>query len=829
MLKRIILILITGLLITMPVVMRSPTETEAVSTLVLTNPTPADGSVVTGSAGQIKVRFEDDPAVKVLQTDVVLKVDGKIVYHTIAYDTTTVYDTCGTPIITYSYNKGWINGPVMTSGVHDVSVTVTDILGNTAVLTWQYAMDGFEITTEPGNGMRVASLNPQITVNAVNLNSKDTDDVTATINVNGTDRPVTIKRIDKDHWTVTTNVYNLANEVPVNVTGNISNNRGVTKSYNFVFTPSISPPTLVITHVKPGNVYTKITKDNERLIRISWRDPDGIDPSTLVMTVNQQPVKATIKGDVIIGPELKNGTYKIDVRVKDKLGNEASKTYNVTFNVPPMLLNPTTLYTSLQPLLTFSLDLMGTGLDPAKTVLTVDGKQYPVTINGGTVTSQMPKIENETDHALSLAAVDYEGLSSTFNLQFGVSTFGEMAFNNNGCTGCHNTRYYSDQNKWAHTKSPDQEAIALQAGNQDAINCGHCHEIAWQMMTQENYCYYCHDVVDTLDPHKTTTNKTSPMPPVPALNKPGTDCVNCHAPLSRVPDAWWPGAFTMPVGFDYPYDPAEKTEYPYKHLIYSPHETVYESVYSTCKDCHGSNLTRTHNRNSKTTGKPMECGSCHLSNDTKVKTAIINSETQCSACHNTQQGHDAIHTSGIDGRCTTCHKTTLTQDHLTRTDSTGNNYTCDTCHSSTDTQVLRTIAARSKNCEGCHTEAHNLQLIDKLPADIPLYAEVQWTIPQDAGIFIGEKGTPSGYENGQVVFSARKPLALSDVWLFYNTHLADNGWQLNSGAPASDAAYFSADFAKEYRSLTVRYYSTVSNDGTGELSPAGAKMEIWYK
>ncbi len=831
MLKRIFVIIVTSLLITAPVIMIASNEAEAVSPLVLSNPTPADGSVVTESTGQIKVRFEDDPAVKVQLTDVVLRVDDKIVNHTITYDSTVVYDSCGTPSSVYSYNKGWIVGPVMTSGVHTVSVTITDIVGNTAVLNWQYAMDAFEITTDPKNNDKVATLNPQITVNAANLNSKDTDDINATIKVNGTNRPVTIKRIDKDHWTVTTNVYNLENQAPVNVSGNISNSRGVSKSYSFVFTPSLSPPTLNVAHVKPDTVYTKLTRYNERFVRLVWVDQDGIDPATLVMTVNQQPVEAAVEGDSIIGPELENGTYTISVKIKDKIGNEASKTYNVTFKVPPMLLKPANLYTSLQPLLTFPLDVMGTGLDPAKTVLSVDGKQYPVTISGETITSQMPKMANETDHTVSLVAVDNEGLSSSFSLQFGVNTFGEMPFNNNGCTGCHNSRYYSEQNKWIHTKSPDQEAIALQVGMTDPINCGHCHEIAWQMMTQENYCYYCHDVVDTSDPHKTTANETSPIPPVPALKRPGTDCVNCHTTLSRVPEEWWPGAFTLPVGFNYTYDPAESTEYPYKHLIYSSHQTVYESVYGNCKSCHSSNLTRTHNnKKSKTTGELMDCGTCHLSNDTLVKNAIANNQTQCSACHNTQQGHEELHTGSLDSKCTTCHKTTLTQDHLTRSDSSGNTYTCSTCHNSTDKKVVRTIAEGSLNCAGCHLSGHNLQLSDEVPSDIPLYEGLLWSSPVEAGLFTGDLGIPSNYETGQVISSSRKiGVTASDVWAFYSERLTNGGWKSSSNAPAADDDYFSAEFVKGNRYVTVKWYSTINSDGTGQASTYGARIELWYK
>ena len=98
----------------------------------------------------------------------------------------------------------------------------------------------------------------------------------------------------------------------------------------------------------------------------------------------------------------------------------------------------------------------------------------------------------------------------------------------------------------------------------------------------------------------------------------------------------------------------------------------------------------------------------------------------------------------------------------------------------------------------------------------------------EAAIFTGEPSIPVGYEDGQVVISNRRSDVSPDgLWAFYNDGLTAQGWTLKSGAPASGAAAFSAEFEKEGRFTAVKCFDTANRDGTG--SNIGYRVEVWYK
>ncbi len=212
----------------------------------------------------------------------------------------------------------------------------------------------------------------------------------------------------------------------------------------------------------------------------------------------------------------------------------------------------------------------------------------------------------------------------------------------------------------------------------------------------------------------------------------------------------------------------------------------------------------------------------------KIQTAIANKDTKCSACHTTDN-HEQVHVDGLDNNCQQCHKGTLTQEHLNNPITTANkDYTCRTCHFSTTNSVKRAIAQHNVNCGSCHKTGHTVALADTVPSDIPLYNSFSWTAPVEGTIYAGEPSSPAGFDQGLVVLSDRKTVNISDVWNYYKGQLTSNNWVLQSGAPASGASYFAAQFTKDSRQLIVRCYNTSYGDGTGPLT-SGYRVEIWYK
>ncbi|HEX3032873.1 MAG TPA: hypothetical protein VHS59_11670 [Bacillota bacterium] len=155
----------------------------------------------------------------------------------------------------------------------------------------------------------------------------------------------------------------------------------------------------------------------------------------------------------------------------------------------------------------------------------------------------------------------------------------------------------------------------------------------------------------------------------------------------------------------------------------------------------------------------------------------------CNSCHTGTAGHLESHkTSGLDARCQTCHKAAITEEHLSNSTTSGKNYDCNTCHASILNRVNRAIAGSDSNCAGCHTQAHNHNLTNQAPADIPLYTGFKWSTPLEAGIFAGEDGAPVGYQAGQVIISNKRADVLpGQIWEFYNSQLTSGGLDCQVG------------------------------------------------
>jgi flagellar hook assembly protein FlgD len=263
-------------------------------------------------------------------------------------------------------------------------------------------------------------------------------------------------------------------------------------------------------------------------------------------------------------------------------------------------------------------------------------------------------------------------------------------------------------------------------------------------------------------------------------------------------------------------------------------------VSADCLQCHKASISTEHPRHLDDNGIPLNCNTCHQSSDPVVQQAIADNNKSCGACHTGTSNHEALHeTTLIDANCTTvsgCHKQSLTEEHLnnpvTQTDQvTGlpKNWTCDTCHTSTKPNVLGAIATNNKHCAACHTQGHNFNLAEPIPADIPLYPGYLWTAPQDANLWAGETKVPTEFLIGGKVIISNRVAGVNGAQItdYYINEMFNQGWTETAITSYSGPAVC-LQYAKDSRKAIIWAYGGSYLDDPIEL-PGGWRIEIVYQ
>jgi flagellar hook assembly protein FlgD len=259
-----------------------------------------------------------------------------------------------------------------------------------------------------------------------------------------------------------------------------------------------------------------------------------------------------------------------------------------------------------------------------------------------------------------------------------------------------------------------------------------------------------------------------------------------------------------------------------------------------CLRCHRASISAEHPRRLDATGKALDCNTCHKSTDPVVQQAIVNNDTACGACHSTTIDHETLHeTTLIDANCTTasgCHKQSLTQEHLnnplTQTDAvTGlpNNLTCETCHTSRDPKVIGSLNTGNKHCAACHTQGHNFNFAEPIPADIPLYLGYFWSTPQDANLWAGETKVPAEFLIGGKVIISNRVAGVTGTQItdYYINEMFNQGWTETAITSYSGPA-ICLQYAKDRRKAIIWAYGGSYLDDPTEL-PGGWRIEIVYQ
>ncbi|MFZ5641870.1 MAG: hypothetical protein ACOY4Q_14430, partial [Bacillota bacterium] len=427
-------------------------------------------------------------------------------------------------------------------------------------------------------------------------------------------------------------------------------------------------------------------------------------------------VDSYLDATLTYAPEsLTDGIHTLKVTAADEAGKTSTQEWTFSVAQKPLLSglepkNGSTVNTKGPAIKAVITNSNGPAIDKTSIRLTLDGRQViPVLAEtGGTVnlTYTADKLNDDSFHDLFLEAADTAGNRASAGWQFYINSKGEMTTDARACGSCHGLNLFS---KYVHQKGPD-EGLKGSGGA-----CGHCHR-----SYEPQFCGYCHNG----DPWAIRMGQAAPDPGFQA----DKDCTFCHA---RTP-AIYSGMQSQTIvrrQINTGVLPANLSSW---NILTHDILPLHNIAKGNCNNCHSVFLTREHNRVTKE-GVRLDCATCHNSIDPLVQQAVANKNKDCSACH-VRADHEYVHTGGLDSNCLICHRNVLTQEHLANTTTTSKNYTCDTCHASSIKEVSRAVRSDNLNCAGCHKAGHNLNIADKVPADIPLYSLFSWSLPMEASV-----------------------------------------------------------------------------------------------
>lgn len=784
------------------------------SSPVISNIAPVEGLSINSPTAIIKFNVNDPDNISDALSDYYIKVNGKTVSANFMFDGKWMEGYGGSYYQVSTRTAAYISGTAtgLKDGPQTVEVMVKDRLGNSALKTWSFN----------------TAVTPQFSAMTPGSNSitNNNTSISVTISDNVTVDPgsiiMTLDGLPVQHiFDPISGTVSYTAQVPLlkgfHTVGifaaDMAGNRAVS-SWSYTVGSALR-----LAYSDSGVTYTNASPN----LSVSVDADSKINSSSVIMKIdgNQVPASFTYKGhwapgsysaDYVIdnynqgtivysASNLKDGVHSLEVSVRDVLGNSAVNRFNFYVAQKPVIqgYSPTGNITSNTPVITAKVVDPNSPIDQSQVKLLFNNRQVVPEMTGSegslSISYAPGKLADDSNHTVSLTVSDISGNSATTSWNFHVGTKQDMGVTPQDCGTCHQLSSYS---KYKHSIPPDA-GLAGSGGT-----CGHCHKAA---IVEQAVCEYCHDG----DPWKIHFGTAVPDPQIGA----NTDCMACHGIGSR--------DFIQRKLFMTAPAPQVTTWYKIAHDV----PNLHLASKGSCSECHSTYLTREHNRVTDN-GVQMTCATCHKSADPAVRNAIAAKNTECYACHSTS-GHDSSHISNIDINCQSCHKGTISQEHINNFTTAGKNLTCDSCHgSSAAAPVKRSLDAGKLNCSGCHVEAHNVNLPDTVPLDIPLYVGYRWSSPMEASIFAGETFAPEGYGSGQVVISDRRlDVETTQVISFYTTQLGVNTWTLESTHQA--AGWFTLKFAKGKRGVVINGYNTSNNDGTGQVSNKGLRIEIWYK
>jgi hypothetical protein len=261
----------------------------------------------------------------------------------------------------------------------------------------------------------------------------------------------------------------------------------------------------------------------------------------------------------------------------------------------------------------------------------------------------------------------------------------------NDCTSCHTI------SKWQTASRAFHKSVSFPLEGQHlATPCAKCH---WDNVYKgtPTTCYDCHWIRRQDDLYRTLL---------------GSDCQNCHRPISWTAVMW---DHTAQTGYS--------LNAAHANLRCDKCHTsrVFAGTPTDCYSCHRSDYLNTRNPNHVTSGFPTTCETCHRPGDTTWQQGTFTSHSAffplqgahltaaCASCH-ANNNYKTVPT----GPCSACHmadyqKATAPINHV----AAGFPTTCDTCHKYSDASWTQATFDHSKvfplagahattACANCH-------------------------------------------------------------------------------------------------------------------------------
>lgn len=194
--------------------------------------------------------------------------------------------------------------------------------------------------------------------------------------------------------------------------------------------------------------------------------------------------------------------------------------------------------------------------------------------------------------------------------------------------------------------------------------------------------------------YPTPKHSTANCAPCHAQNSPVGDCASCHGWDQHGPELLERPGYTCTLCHQANYQATVPM-----HL--APTGSYHQSVLGAeCESCHEAELTVEHNRRFDDANQPLDCLTCHQSQDPAVSGAVRAKQTGCAACHQGTIDHSAVHDQTFsDASCGGCHQPGLTAEHLGRP-----GLSCETCHGSQAREPVKAaVQDGAKVCSACHS------------------------------------------------------------------------------------------------------------------------------
>jgi len=436
-----------------------------------------------------------------------------------------------------------------------------------------------------------------------------------------------------------------------------------------------------------------------------------------------------------------DGPHTITAQVRDSVGLDATRSWDVTVAAPPVAsaFSPATNSTSRTPLITAHVADNSPGTLSA--TMKIDTVSVASSFNNGTGTISYqvpgPGLTDAADHTVELTMTDAAGNISTKSWTFHIQTVSDATFT--GQTPAPGSTIQMQPESAfvvAHSTtnlvsgsvhlSVDGHAVSPAVTQPDSKTLN----ISGVMPVLSTGSHEVEVSVTDAVAHTTTSSWTFTIASVPG-------CTECHVGYptghliptltgSVTPPACGGGCHIGSGHYQGP-SPADVTGCSPStcHLGDATHgdealagyacsdchspawpgvprhtdsqvSTSHTSSTTGCDECHSTSLITEHAKYPNPALSSL-CMRCHGDTASQtVKDAVTAGSTDCAACHGSAANHFAAHTGVLPagGGCDECHETDMSAEHEDN---------CVLCHESTDDRVIAAIADGNAKCGSCHT------------------------------------------------------------------------------------------------------------------------------